>query len=287
MPFRVAASIWCHPLQLSDILGPGPGIPLIARAGPVVQRPIRAVPPAWAAGACGFHPGAARDRDARTQSPEAADDRAAPDDPPAAGHPRHRPLPGRRGEARRPCAGAEAQLEREPVRAVAAALEAYRAAAGSLHLYPPTDHAALRAAIGEVHGLDPARIICGAGSDEIIAFLTQAYAGPGLEVIHTEHGFGMYRISALAAGATPVEVRRARAPHRRRRDPRRRHRAHGARLHRQPQQPDRHDDPGGRGRAAGGRPAGADAARARRRLCRVRRRASTATPASSRRATTW
>jgi histidinol-phosphate aminotransferase len=65
----------------------------------------------------------------------------------------------------------------------------------------------LRAAIGEVHGLDPARIVCGAGSDEIISFLAQAYAGPGTEVIHTEHGFGMYRISALAAGATPVEVR--------------------------------------------------------------------------------
>ena len=58
-----------------------------------------------------------------------------------------------------------------------------------------------------MHGLDPARIVCGAGSDEIIAFLSQAYAGPGREVIHTEHGFGMYRISALAAGATPVEVR--------------------------------------------------------------------------------
>ena len=65
---------------------------------------------------------------------------------------------------------------------------------------------ALRAAIGAVHGLDPARIVCGVGSDEIIAFLAQAYAGPGDEVIHTEHGFGMYRISALAAGATPVEV---------------------------------------------------------------------------------
>jgi histidinol-phosphate aminotransferase len=44
------------------------------------------------------------------------------------------------------------------------------------------------------------------GSDEIIHFLCQAYAGPGDEVIHTEHGFAMYRISALAAGATPVEV---------------------------------------------------------------------------------
>lgn len=83
---------------------------------------------------------------------------------------------------------------------------AFAATAAALHLYPSTDHAALRAAIGEVHGVDPARVICGAGSDEVIAFLCNAYAGPGDEVIHTEHGFAMYRISALAAGATPVEV---------------------------------------------------------------------------------
>jgi len=93
-----------------------------------------------------------------------------------------------------------------PFGAPEAAREAVRRSAGDLHRYPSTDHGALRAAIAEVHGLDPARIICGAGSDEIIAFLCQAYAGPGDEVIHTEHGFAMYRISALAAGATPVEV---------------------------------------------------------------------------------
>ena len=79
-----------------------------------------------------------------------------------------------------------------------AAVEAYRRAAYDLHRYPSSDHHAL--------GLDAGRIICGAGSDEIIAFLCQAYAGPGTEVVHTEHGFAMYRISALAAGATPVEV---------------------------------------------------------------------------------
>ena len=82
------------------------------------------------------------------------------------------------------------------------AVTAYGEAAQSLHLYPNSDHAALRAAIAEVHGLDAARILCGAGSDEIIAFLARAYAGPGREVIHTEHGFAMYRISALAVGAT-------------------------------------------------------------------------------------
>ncbi len=79
-------------------------------------------------------------------------------------------------------------------------------AAGRMHLYPSTDHADLRAAIGEVHGLDPARIICGVGSDEIIHLLCQAYAGPGDEVLHTEHGFLMYAIGARAAGAVPVRV---------------------------------------------------------------------------------
>ncbi|SDW10421.1 histidinol-phosphate transaminase [Litoreibacter albidus] len=86
------------------------------------------------------------------------------------------------------------------------ALDAFRQAAGELHLYPSTDHADLRHAISEVQGMDPARITCGVGSDEIISFLCYAYAGPGDEVLYTEHGFSMYRISALAAGATPVEV---------------------------------------------------------------------------------
>ncbi|MFD1911715.1 histidinol-phosphate transaminase [Halodurantibacterium flavum] len=86
------------------------------------------------------------------------------------------------------------------------AIEAFRRTAHTLHRYPNTDHGSLRRAIGEVHGLDPDRIICGVGSDEIITFLCQAYAGPGDEVLFTEHGFLMYRISALAAGATPVEV---------------------------------------------------------------------------------
>ncbi|MCA0855359.1 histidinol-phosphate transaminase [Phaeobacter italicus] len=86
------------------------------------------------------------------------------------------------------------------------AIEAMQAAVAQMHRYPSSDHASLRGAIGDVYGLPAEQIICGAGSDEIIAFLCQAYAGPGDEVLFTEHGFAMYRISALAAGATPVEV---------------------------------------------------------------------------------
>lgn len=85
-----------------------------------------------------------------------------------------------------------------------AAKEAFRRTGHNLNRYPSTDHAGLRAAIGEVHGLDPARIICGVGSDEILTFLCQAYAGPGDEVVRTEHGFLMYDVLTRAVGATPV-----------------------------------------------------------------------------------
>jgi histidinol-phosphate aminotransferase len=88
-----------------------------------------------------------------------------------------------------------------------AAIEAFRKTAHELHLYPSTDHSSLRRAIAAQFELTADNIICGVGSDEIISFLCQAYAGPGDEVIHTEHGFAMYRISALAAGASPVEVK--------------------------------------------------------------------------------
>ncbi len=83
---------------------------------------------------------------------------------------------------------------------------AFARTAQTLHRYPSTDHAALRAAIAEVRGLDAGRIICGVGSDEVLQFIAQAYAGKGDEVIYTEHGFSMYPILAKAVGAKPVEV---------------------------------------------------------------------------------
>ena len=81
---------------------------------------------------------------------------------------------------------------------------AYTEAAANLHRYPDGGCTSLRAAIAELHGLDAERIVCGAGSDEIISLLCQAYAGPGDEVLYSQHGFLMYRISAMAAGATPI-----------------------------------------------------------------------------------
>ena len=86
------------------------------------------------------------------------------------------------------------------------AKEAFQRSVHQLHRYPATDHYPLRQAIADIHHLDVARVICGVGSDEVITFLCHAYAGPKDEVVFTEHGFLMYRISALAVGANPVEV---------------------------------------------------------------------------------
>ncbi len=87
-----------------------------------------------------------------------------------------------------------------------AARAAFAAAAADLHRYPNTDHAPLRRAIAQVNGLDPDRIICGVGSDEVLQFIVQAFAGEGDEVITTQHGFSMYPILARMVGAVPVTV---------------------------------------------------------------------------------
>lgn len=73
-----------------------------------------------------------------------------------------------------------------------------------LNRYPEGTCAELRKKIGEVNKLNPDKIICGAGSDELITLITLAYAGQGSEIIYTRHGFLMYPINALSVGATPV-----------------------------------------------------------------------------------
>lgn len=84
------------------------------------------------------------------------------------------------------------------------AVATYQKVASELHRYPDGGAVELRAALGRRYGLDPARIVCSAGSDEMIALITRAYAGPGDEVLYSAHGFLMYPISARSVGATPV-----------------------------------------------------------------------------------
>ena len=87
-----------------------------------------------------------------------------------------------------------------------AALEAFTQSAEQILRYPEADSAALRSAIAGVHGLDAERILCGAGSDDILTLLIHSYAGPGDEVIYSHYGFMVYPVQTAAVGATGIAV---------------------------------------------------------------------------------
>ena len=84
------------------------------------------------------------------------------------------------------------------------ALAAYKAAADHLEDYPDGSASDLREAIGRVFGLDPERIVCGSGSDDLLHLLANAYLVDGDEAIYTTHGFLIYPIVTLGTGAKPI-----------------------------------------------------------------------------------
>ena len=85
-----------------------------------------------------------------------------------------------------------------------AARAALIAATADLATYPDPGAAKMREAIAAVHGLDPARVIYGTGSDELLHIAASAYAGPGDEILYVKYGFSVYDIAARRVGATPV-----------------------------------------------------------------------------------
>src|SRR5215831_18182209 len=86
------------------------------------------------------------------------------------------------------------------------AIAAYRSVADHLEDYPDGSASELREAIGRAFGLDPDRIVCGAGSDDLLHLLAHAYLVDDDEAIHTTHGFLIYPIVTLGAGAKPIVV---------------------------------------------------------------------------------
>jgi histidinol-phosphate aminotransferase len=84
------------------------------------------------------------------------------------------------------------------------AIEAYRRIGEHLEDYPDGSAGDLRDAIGRAFGLDPARIVCGAGSDDLLSLIARAYLADGDEAVYSQYGFLVYPINTLAAGAKPV-----------------------------------------------------------------------------------
>ena len=87
------------------------------------------------------------------------------------------------------------------------AMAALSSAAHDLQLYPDGSTRLLREAIGEVHGLDPDRIVAGGeGSGPILTMLANAYLQPGDEAVLSRHAFLVYEIITRANSAVPVIV---------------------------------------------------------------------------------
>lgn len=86
------------------------------------------------------------------------------------------------------------------------AIAAFTRMAAEQHRYPDGGATRLRAAIGRTFGLDPQRIVCGAGSDDLIYQLCLAYGGSGTELVMTTHGFSIYAIAGEYAGCRIVKA---------------------------------------------------------------------------------
>ena len=91
-----------------------------------------------------------------------------------------------------------------PLGASPAALEALAEAVKHPEIYPEGTSRLLREALGEVHGLDPERIVCGNGSDDLLHLLAQCYLGVGDQAVMSRHGFNVYPIITMGASAEIV-----------------------------------------------------------------------------------
>ncbi|MFZ0094329.1 MAG: histidinol-phosphate transaminase [Pseudolabrys sp.] len=91
-----------------------------------------------------------------------------------------------------------------PLGPSANAIAAYRVAGDHLEDYPDGSASALRDAIGAAFGLDPDRIVCGAGSDDLLNLLARAFLKDGDEAIYTTHGFLVYPIATMGTGAKAI-----------------------------------------------------------------------------------
>lgn len=85
-----------------------------------------------------------------------------------------------------------------------AVIEAMTNVLHDVHRYPDGTQSALREAIADVYQLDPAMVVCGNGSEDLIGVLMRAYLAPGDELVLSENHFVMCRIHGRTQGAEIV-----------------------------------------------------------------------------------
>lgn len=65
---------------------------------------------------------------------------------------------------------------------------------------------ALRSALGHVLSVDPAQIVAGNGSEEMISAISRAILVPGAQVVTVVPSFGLHEIDPLASGAEVLKI---------------------------------------------------------------------------------
>ena len=85
-------------------------------------------------------------------------------------------------------------------------IEAIREAAGTINRYPDPTWRALAAAIAKRTGVEPARMVFGNGSDELLMLLAQVVLEQGCSAVLPAPSFPRYMTATLFAGATPIVV---------------------------------------------------------------------------------
>ncbi len=116
---------------------------------------------------------------------------------PSSGNRKSRPAPGRASTS----ASTSSSFGASP-----AAIAAARRRAATAHRYPDPASTRLREALGRRYRIDPRRIVCGNGSEELLDILGRLYARPGDEILYTQYGFLQFPIIAARVGATAVRV---------------------------------------------------------------------------------
>jgi histidinol-phosphate aminotransferase len=115
-------------------------------------------------------------------------------------------VPGKQPDARAGVVVRKASSNENPYPPLPAILDAVAGAAASLNRYPDMACTALHAVLGERLGVDPQRLVSGAGSVGVLYHLLQAFCVPGDEVVHAWRSFEAYPIAITVAGATSVPV---------------------------------------------------------------------------------
>lgn len=87
------------------------------------------------------------------------------------------------------------------------AVEAVKLAANKMNIYPDAASSELKAALGERFGMDPAGIVIGNGSDEILNLLGLMFlGGPDDTVVMGQPSFLRYAATPVLPGSTAVRV---------------------------------------------------------------------------------